>query len=100
MKSPKHIAFRLSFLIIILFCLGLEVYAHSRTPAINTELSSELNYVDNSVSTDVDSLEDDHINQTHLPVNFVKQLITISLSKDSFLLKEFTISSWKPPRCT
>jgi hypothetical protein len=100
MKSQKHIAFRLLFLIIVLFCLALEVYAYNRTPVINTELSSDLNYMDNSVSTNVDSFEDDHINQTHLPVNFVKQLITISLSKDSLLLKEFTISSWKPPRIT
>jgi hypothetical protein len=100
MKSPKHIAFRSLFLIIVLFCLGQEVYAYSRTAVINTELSSDLNYLDNSVSTNVDSFEDDHINQTHLPAGFDKQRITISLSKDSFLLKEFTISNWKPPKFT
>jgi hypothetical protein len=95
MKSPKHIVFRLMFLTIVLFCLGLEVYAYNRTSICNTELSSELNYVDNGVSSNADLFEDDHINQAHVPSSFVKQPITIPLSKDSLLLIEFTFSSWK-----
>lgn len=98
MKSPKHIVFRLSFLLIVLFCLVHEVYTYNNIPICNTELSSDQNYKDNNVFSNADSFEDDHINQTHALSNFVNQLITIPISKDTFLLKEFSFSNWKPPK--
>jgi len=98
MKSPKLIVFRLLFLLTVLFCLVLEVYTNNNIPICNTELSSDQNYKDTNVISNVDSFEDDHINQTHVLSDFVNQLITISISKDTFLLKEFTISNWKPPK--
>jgi len=98
MKSPKLIVFRLLFLLTVLFCLVLEVYTNNNIPTCNTELSSDQNYKDTNVIYNVDSFEDDHINQTHVLSDFVNQLITISISKDTFLLKEFTISNWKPPK--
>ncbi len=98
MKVSKHILFRLLFLTAVLFCLGLEVYTYYNTPICNTELFSEQNCEDNNVLSEVDSFEDDHINQVHEPIYFVEQLIVIPISNDSFLLKEFSFSSWQPPK--
>lgn len=98
MKVSKHILFRLLFLTAVLFCLGLEVYTDYSTPVCNTELSSELNCEENNVFSNVDTFEDDHINQVHEPSYFVEQLIVIPVSNDSFLLKEFFFLSWQPPK--
>ncbi len=98
MKSPKHIVFKLLFLVTVLFCLVLNDYTYNTTPVNNTELSSDLNYKDNNIFSFSDSSEDDYINQTHAHSNFVNQLIIIPISKDSHLFKEFTFPSWKPPK--
>jgi hypothetical protein len=78
--------------------LGLEASTYSSTPISNVELSSKLNFEDNDLLSKDNSFEDDHINQTPVSSGFVNQLITISISKDSFLLIEFTLSNWKPPK--
>ncbi len=98
MKVSKNILFRLLFLTAVLFCLGLEVYTYYKTPICNTELTSEQNCVDNNVLSEVDSFEDDHINQVNESSFFVLQLQIIPISNDSFLLNEFFFSSWQPPK--
>ena len=98
MKASKNILFRLLFLSAILFCLGLEVYTYYNTPVCNTELSSELNCEENNVLSSVDSFEDDHINQVDEPFYSVEQKLLIPFSNDLFLLNEFSVSSWQPPK--
>lgn len=94
----KHIVFRTLFLLTVLFCSVLEVYTINNIPICNTELASDQNYEDNSAFSDVDPFEYDHINQTHMHSDFDNQQLTISISKDTFQLKEFTFSNWKPPK--
>jgi len=98
MKVSKHILFRLLFLTAVLFCLGLEVYTNYNTPVCNIELSSEQNREDNNVLSEVDSFEDDHINQVHEPFIFVEQRVLIPNSNAPFLLIDFSFSSWQPPK--
>ncbi len=98
MKISKHILFRLLFLAAVLFCLGLEVYTYYNTPVCNTELASELNCEENNVFSGVDSFDDDHINQVDEPFYFAEQLVLIPISNVSFLLKDFSFSSWQPPK--
>ena len=98
MKVPKHILLRLLFLSAVLFCLGLEVCTYYNTPICNTELSCVQDYKDNIVLSEVDSFEDDHINQVHDPYFFIERLIVVPILNDSFLLKEFFFSSWQPPK--
>lgn len=94
----KHIVFRMLFLLTVLICSALEVYTYNNIPVCNTELSSNQNYEDNSAFSDVDPFEDEHINQTHVLFGFDNQQLTISISKDTFLLIEFSFSNWKPPK--
>jgi hypothetical protein len=98
MKSSKHILFRLLFLTAVLFCLGLEVYNDYYAPICKTELSSELNCEENNVFPSVDAFDDDHINQVHEPFYFVEQRALILNSCNSFLLIDFSLSSWQPPK--
>jgi hypothetical protein len=98
MKESKHILFRLLFLIAILFCLGLEVYTYYNTPVCNMEVSSKQNCEDNNVLSEVDSFEDDHINQVYEPLYLDEQKIFIPFSNNDFLLNDFSFSSWQPPK--
>lgn len=98
MKVSKHILFRLLFLTAVLFCLGLEGYTYYSTPVCKTELSSELNCEDNNVLSEVDSFDDDHINQVDGSFYWVEQKVLIPFSNNSYLLNEFSISSWQPPK--
>ena len=98
MKLSRHILFRLLFFAAVLFCLGLEVYTYYNTSICNTELSSELNCEENNVPSDVDSFEDDHINQVYKPFYLVEPKVLIPNSNDMFLLKDFSFSSWQPPK--
>jgi hypothetical protein len=98
MKESKHILFRLLFLTAILFCLGLEVCTYYKTPACNTELSSELNCGENNVLSNVDSFDDDHINQVDGSFYWVEQKVFIPFSNDPFLLDEFSVQNWQPPK--
>ena len=98
MRVSKRILLQLLFLITVNLCLGHGVYTHYSTSTCQIEHSSEGNCEDNTTSSGVESFEDDHIIQIHEPSYFVEQLILIPISNDSFLLKEFSFSSWQPPK--
>ncbi len=98
MKGSKYIVIRLLFLITILLCLGLEVFTYSHPVICNIETSSEQKNEDNNIFSKIDSFENDHIIQVQTTSNVDKQLILISISKDSFLFNELSFSSWKPPK--
>ena len=98
MKVSKHILFQLLFLTTVILCLAHGVYTQSSTSTCQTELYAEQNCVNNNIFHGADSFEDDHIIQIHEPFYFVEQLILIPISNHSFLLKEFSFSSWQPPK--
>jgi hypothetical protein len=82
----------------VLFCLGLEVYSYYNAPASYIEVSAEMDCVDNISFSVVDSFEDDHVIQVYEPFYLDEQKVHLPISNDSFLLKEFSFTSWQPPK--
>jgi len=98
MKVTKHIVFRFLFLIAVLFSLGVEVYSNYTFPTYNMELSEELNVEDNNLNSDIDSFDDDHINQTQEKLLIGEKLTCLTISNNLFIIPEFSFSNWQPPQ--
>ena len=82
----------------VLFCLGLEVYSYSGVPSYDIEISDERSCEDNNILSDVDSFDDDHINQVIEPCFVAESLTWIQVSGNGFLLTQFSYSNWQPPK--
>ena len=99
MKGTGHLVLRLYFLITILLCFGIEVIVtNNSTDNYSIEIPSELSYTDNNILTGIDSSEDDHLNQAQPMPEFGVQPTIYTHFSDPSTFKEFTFSSWKPPR--
>ncbi|HAQ19727.1 MAG TPA: hypothetical protein DCR40_10915 [Prolixibacteraceae bacterium] len=98
MKVTKNILFRLLLLLAVLFSLGIEASSDYTTPLYNVELSAETNGVDNNASSDIDSFNDDHINQVYESCMLGERLTRLPISNGPFLPHKFSFSSWQPPK--
>ncbi len=98
MRIQKNILFRLLFVTMILFCLGLEVvnYTAQNTPV--TEMVASQNHEDIHAQSDLDLFDDDHISQNFDCIQFSDQLIHLSYRLTPAHISEFIDSDWQPPK--
>lgn len=98
MKIPKMIVFRVTFLLAVLFCLGLEVYSDYSTTICTVEISAEANTVDIGLNLDVDAFDDNLMNEVQEFSSIIEPTFRLPLSKDLFPLQKYTFSNWQPPK--
>ncbi|MBA4410952.1 MAG: hypothetical protein C0397_16205 [Odoribacter sp.] len=98
MKVTKNILFRLLLLIAVLFSLGIEASSEYASPLYNVELSSETNCADSNANSDIDSFNDDHINQVFKSCMLGERLTRLPISNGPFLPHKFSFLSWQPPK--
>lgn len=98
MKILRNILFRLLFMVAVLFGLESEVYSDTHVQACKVEVSSEMSSVDDILSSDFDSFDDDHINQIQEACLVAEPVLWMTTPKYIFLLHRFPHSNWQPPK--
>jgi hypothetical protein len=63
MKIHRNIFFRITFVLAVLFCFGINTYTHCAIPSWSLELSSGTSGTVHGFSSDNDSFNEDEINQ-------------------------------------
>jgi len=82
----------------VIFCIGTEVYSYSDVRGYGVEISAERSCGDNNLLSEVDSFDDDHMNQVAEPCLVPEPLTQLPVSGNRFLVTLFSCSNWQPPR--
>ncbi len=98
MKTYRKIVFRITLLFAVIFCLGLNTYSHNLNQVYSIVITSNSNSLENLVSTDVDSNEDEQMSQTSYVYSNVETITQLVISNNSKLVHKHLFSIWQPPK--
>jgi hypothetical protein len=98
MKTNRKIALGFIFTLAVLICFGMHGHLYSGILTSGVELSSGSNNVGNSVSSDIDSSDDDQISCAIESSSLVEPLSQIPVPRNLFLIQKFSLSVWQPPK--
>lgn len=98
MNSNKNILPRFLFVLLILFCAGMEVQSYACTYAESTELTTNQNDDNIQTTNDQDMFDDDHFSLNFEFCRFDTQFCSVSGSSKPFIFSGFTDSGWRPPQ--
>jgi hypothetical protein len=98
MKAPVNIVSRIIFLMAVLFCFEVNVYSGHYIQSTAFEISTGENSIENSFSSDLDSWDDDHINNFTRPGLFIDLISQTLVLQNYFLIPYCSVSVWHPPK--
>lgn len=98
MKFEKNILFRLLFVAMIMFCLGLEVMNHTSYATPATEHSANQSNADFQSEYDQDLFEDDHLTANNEQIYFSDHPVILIMTPATERFHEFVDSGWQPPQ--
>jgi hypothetical protein len=86
------------FLLAVLFCVGMHAYSDSVTRSPVYAGAPHANYVGLIIIADIDSFDDDQINQTNNISSITEHHFQLQIPRDCFLSTNFFMSIWQPPK--
>ncbi len=98
MKIHRKILFRIIFLLAVLFCYGINVYSNYNVHSYSIEQTAGTNTVENSLSSDIDSSNEDQNNQFDEFDCIGKPIFQIPNTNNYFSTYNFCFSVWQPPK--
>ncbi len=98
MRTYRKIVFRITLLFAVLFCLGLNTYSHNLKQVYTIVITSNSNSLENFVSSEVDSYDDEQMNQANYIYSNVETITQLVISINSKLVHKHPFSIWQPPK--
>lgn len=98
MKTYRKIVFRITLLFAVLLCLGLNTYSHNLNQVCSIVITSNSNCLEDLVSSDVNSYDDEQISQTSYIYSKFEAITQLAKFNSSKLVHKHLFSIWQPPK--
>jgi hypothetical protein len=98
MKGLRKILIRSFFLLAVSLFLGINSYSYYNASHINNEILTGTSNIENSISANTDTMNEDQINQSEDSDLSHDQLSLISPRQAYFPIPIFCFSIWQPPK--
>jgi hypothetical protein len=97
MKIKQTISVRIVFLLVALFCLVVNAYSNYNMGQFSADITLGTATVENTISLNFDSFEDDQIVQTYEFSPIVVHSCPIPIPQSCYLIHKILFSIWQPP---
>lgn len=98
MKIYRKILFKITLLFAVLFCLGLNTNSNNLNQVCSIFITSNSNCLENLVSSDVDSYDDEQMGQTSHIYSKFEAITQLAKFTNSKLVHNHLFSIWQPPK--
>jgi hypothetical protein len=98
MKIHRKILSGILFSIAVLFCVDVNVFSNYNIQSDNTELATGINSFENCFSSDLDSSDDDQIDNFNRPGSLMELRSQKSIIENCSVLLNCSFSIWNPPK--
>jgi len=98
MKGLRKILIRSFFLLAVSLFLGINSYSYYNASHINNEILTDTSNIENSISANTDTMNEDQINQSDDSDLYPASISIIRLRQAYFPIHIFCFSIWQPPK--
>jgi hypothetical protein len=98
MKRKGKILFKIIFILIVFFNIGIDAYSNFKTHLISIELLTGKSSSESSFNPVIDSLNEDQIDQSYSFDLTEKPDCQLPINWDCFIDHHFNLSIWQPPK--
>jgi hypothetical protein len=98
MKKGRNIFSKIIFLMTVFLCLGINVHSEIPSPQYEIEFSSCTTSVENSIRPEIDSIDEDQIDQISVFGLSEDPICQISIPMNCSPINYLCFSVWQPPK--